>query len=55
MTTITVQPANELRETAQKMIRCMGVEQALACCMTNQWVGLWQEIQSLNSTKMTRH
>ena len=39
--------SNDLRETAQRMIRCMGATDALACCINNQWVGLWREIRTL--------
>jgi hypothetical protein len=43
--------SNDLRETAQRMIKCLGVRDALACCISNQWIGLWQEIQTLTGDK----
>jgi hypothetical protein len=54
MNTKESRQSNDLRETAQKMIRCMGVKDALACCMSNQWVGLLQELQILSESHVAR-
>lgn len=45
-------PSAELRQTAQQMIRSLGVKDALACCMSNQWAGLMQEIQTISAHQL---
>jgi hypothetical protein len=52
--TSTSQTGGALRETAQKMIRCMGAKDAMACCINNQWIGIWQEIQTITGANLHR-
>lgn len=41
------QETAQMRQTAQRLIRCLGSQGALDYCATNHWQGLYREIQAL--------
>lgn len=55
MNSTELRPLNQLRQTAQRMIRSLGVRDALACCASNQWIGLMQEIESISGHQSICH
>jgi hypothetical protein len=46
--------ARSLRDTAIRLIRCVGVKAALDYCRNNHWQGLCEQIELL-STHHTKH
>lgn len=38
-----------MRQTALRLVRCLGRRAASDYCLNNQWMGLYEEIQALGA------
>lgn len=47
--------ASHVHRTALRLVRCLGHKAASDYCLANQWVGIYEEIQSLEGAAPAEH
>lgn len=45
----------QMRQTALRLMRCLGVRAALDYCAAQQWTGLYEQIRQLDGRLETQH